>query len=126
MSMNDETTDPVQVGEEADRSARRPESGNVEPVRRSKPDLRAAPYGLDAEAISWVRSTIDSMTEDERIGQLFINLNNRFDDDFVNQIVDSYHPGGMRYNHTDSASIQGPYPARSKPVEDTPIGRIEH
>jgi hypothetical protein len=78
MSMNDETTDPVQVGEEADRSARRPESGNVEPVRRSKPDLRAAPYGLDAEAISWVRSTIDSMTEDERIGQLFINLNNRF------------------------------------------------
>jgi beta-N-acetylhexosaminidase len=55
----------------------------------SKPDLSAAPYGLDAEAISWVRSTIDSMTEDERIGQLFINLNNRFDDDFVNQIVDN-------------------------------------
>ena len=72
----------------------------------SKPDLSAAPYGLDAEAISWVRGTIDSMTEDERIGQLFINLNNRFDDDFVNHIVDSYHPGGMRYNHTDAASVQ--------------------
>src|ERR1700710_548596 len=46
------------------------------------------------------------MTEDEKVGQLFINLNNRFDDAFVNRIVDDYHPGGMRYNHTDSTSIQ--------------------
>jgi beta-N-acetylhexosaminidase len=46
------------------------------------------------------------MAEDEKVGQLFINLNNRFDDDFVNHIVDAYHPGGMRYNHTDSASVQ--------------------
>jgi beta-N-acetylhexosaminidase len=75
---------------------------NAEP----RPDLTAAPYGLDAEAIAWVQSTIDSMAEDEKVGQLFINLNNRFDDDFVNHIVDTYHPGGMRYNHTDSASVQ--------------------
>ena len=46
------------------------------------------------------------MDLDEKVGQLFINLNNRFDDEFVNRIVDGYHPGGMRYNHTDSASIQ--------------------
>ena len=75
---------------------------NAEP----HPDLTATPYGLDTEAIAWVQSTIDSMTEDEKIGQLFINLNNRFDDDFVNHIVATYHPGGMRYNHTDSASVQ--------------------
>jgi hypothetical protein len=72
----------------------------------SKPDLTAIPYQLDEEAIAWVRRTIDSMSVDEKVGQLFINLNNRFDDDFVNRIVDDYHPGGMRYNHTDSASIQ--------------------
>ena len=70
------------------------------------PDLSSAPYGLDDDAIGWVRHTIDAMDEDEKIGQLFINLNNRFDDTFVNHIVDTYHPGGMRYNHTDSASIQ--------------------
>ena len=58
------------------------------------------------EAIAWVQSTIDSMAENEKVGQLFINLNNRFDDDFVNHIVDTYHPGGMRYNHTDSARVQ--------------------
>jgi beta-N-acetylhexosaminidase len=61
---------------------------------------------LDTEAIAWVQSTIESMSDDEKIGQLFINLNNRFDDDFVNHIVATYHPGGMRYNHTDSASVQ--------------------
>ncbi len=72
----------------------------------SKPDLTAAPYDLDDEAIAWVRGTIDAMDTDEKVGQLFINLNNRFDEEFVNQIVDTYHPGGMRYNHTDSASIQ--------------------
>ena len=71
-----------------------------------KPDLTAAPYELDTDAIAWVRGTIDAMGADEKVGQLFINLNNRFDDDFVNHIVDRYHPGGMRYNHTDSASIQ--------------------
>ena len=72
----------------------------------SRADLTAAPYELDSEAIAWVRSTIDGMDLDEKVGQLFINLNNRFDDEFVNRIVDGYHPGGMRYNHTDSASIQ--------------------
>jgi beta-N-acetylhexosaminidase len=72
----------------------------------NRPDLTATPYQLDEEAIAWVRSTIDSMSVEEKVGQLFINLNNRFDDDFVNRIVDDYHPGGMRYNHTDSASIQ--------------------
>ena len=72
----------------------------------TRADLSAAPYGLDEDAIAWVRSTIDAMDLDEKVGQLFINLNNRFDDEFVNRIVDGYHPGGMRYNHTDSDSIQ--------------------
>ena len=66
------------------------------------------------------------MSVDEKVGQLFINLNNRFDDDFVNRIVDDYHPGGMRYNHTDSASIQGPYPARPNSVEGAVVGCIQH
>ena len=54
---------------------------------RAEPDLTTAPYRLDDEAIAWVRSTIDAMDEDEKVGQLFINLNNQFDEAFVNQIV---------------------------------------
>jgi beta-N-acetylhexosaminidase len=72
----------------------------------TEPDLTAAPFHLDAAGVSWVRRTIDAMTEDEKVGQLFINLNNRFDDAFVERIVDGYHPGGMRYSHTDSARVQ--------------------
>ncbi|CAA9316774.1 MAG: GH3 [uncultured Friedmanniella sp.] len=72
----------------------------------TKPDLTAAPFALDEAAIAWVRRTIDAMTEDELVGQLFINLNNRFDDAFVERMVTGYHPGGMRYNHTDSAQVQ--------------------
>ena len=71
-----------------------------------EPDLTAAPFELDDAGIAWVRSTIDALTEDEKIGQLFINLNNRFDDAFVERVVEGYHPGGMRYNHTDSARVQ--------------------
>lgn len=72
----------------------------------SAPDLTAAPFALDDAGIAWVRQTIESMTEDEKVGQLFINLNNRFDDEFVERMVEGYHPGGMRYMHTDSAKVQ--------------------
>ena len=37
------------------------------------PDLTAAPFHLDTEAIAWVRDTVAGMTEDEQVGQLFIN-----------------------------------------------------
>ena len=68
-------------------------------------DRRSVRIGRRKRSLGY-ESTIDAMAEDEKVGQLFINLNNRFDDDFVNHIVDTYHPGGMRYNHTDSASVQ--------------------
>jgi beta-N-acetylhexosaminidase len=35
----------------------------------SRPDLTATPYELDEEAIAWVRSTIDSISDDEKVGQ---------------------------------------------------------
>ena len=75
-------------------------------VTMTRPDLTAQPFGLDDDSIAWVRATIEEMSLEEKVGQLFINLNNRFDDAFVNRIIDGYHPGGIRYNHTDSASVQ--------------------
>ena len=41
-------------------------------------DLSAKPFNLDPAAIEWVRSTIASLSPDEKIGQLFINLNTSF------------------------------------------------
>jgi beta-N-acetylhexosaminidase len=72
----------------------------------TEPDLTAAPFDLDDAGVAWVRGTLAAMTTEEQIGQLFINLNNKFDDAFVNRIIDDYRPGGMRYNHTDSGRVR--------------------
>ena len=37
-------------------------------------DLKAKPYCLSDEDIQWVESTIASMTDEEKVGQLFFQL----------------------------------------------------
>ena len=69
-------------------------------------DLSAQPFHLSDEDIAWVEATIGAMTVEEKIGQLFINLNGRFDDEYVTGIIDKYHVGGMRYQHTSAAEVQ--------------------
>lgn len=70
-------------------------------------DLTAKPFNLDATAIAWVRSTIAAMTIEEKIGQLFINLNTQFTPAYLDHILDTYHVGGMRYRGADAATVQG-------------------
>ena len=69
-------------------------------------DLTAKPFFLDAAAVAWVRSTIDAMTLEEKIGQLFINLNVAFTPEYLDQILDRYHVGGMRFRGADAATAQ--------------------
>ena len=69
-------------------------------------DLTAKPFNLDAAAVAWVRSTIDAMTLEEKIGQLFINLNVVFTTDYLDQILDRYHVGGIRFRGADAATVQ--------------------
>ncbi len=61
-------------------------------------DLKAKPYNLDAEGINWVRETIASMTLEEKIGQLFVNMGASRDKDYLTGVLDNYHIGGVRYN----------------------------
>lgn len=42
-------------------------------------DLTAAPFGLDAEGIAWVQSTLAAMTPREKAGHLFVHLSRGFD-----------------------------------------------
>ena len=37
-------------------------------------DLSAKPYGLSAEQIRWVEDTLANMSDEEKVGQLFVNL----------------------------------------------------
>lgn len=69
-------------------------------------DLTARPFGLDPDAVAWVHRTIDSMSIEEKIGQLFINLDARFSPDYLDNVLDRYHVGGIRYVGAPSATVQ--------------------
>jgi len=59
-------------------------------------DLQSAPFNLDGDAIAWVESTIDSMSLEEKIGQLFINHNNDYSPEYLDGVLEQYNVGGMR------------------------------
>jgi beta-N-acetylhexosaminidase len=69
-------------------------------------DLTAKPFSLDATAVAWVQSTIDAMTVEEKIGQLFINLKVAFTPEYLDHVLDRYHVGGMRFRGADAATVQ--------------------
>lgn len=75
-------------------------------------DLKATPYNLDDEQIKWVEDTISSMTDEEKVGQLFTNLFHFGKDTFSGndltnqQIVEKYHIGGARYQAGTGEQIQ--------------------
>ena len=61
-------------------------------------DLRTKPYNLDDEGVAWVEETIKSMTIEEKIGQLFINMGSSRDEEYLKSVLDNYHIAGVRYN----------------------------
>jgi beta-N-acetylhexosaminidase len=69
-------------------------------------DLRMKPYSLDDEAIRWVESTIASMTLEEKIGQLFINMGASRDEAYLKDAVSRYKFGGVRYNPGAAADVR--------------------
>lgn len=61
-------------------------------------DLKANPYFLDDEACKWVEETIASMTDEEKVGQLFFGITSSYDENYLSDYVAKYHVGGCRYN----------------------------
>ena len=61
-------------------------------------DLRAKPYYLNDEDIAWVESTIASMTDEEKVGQLFWQLAASQEEAYLQELMEKYHVGGCRYN----------------------------
>lgn len=62
-------------------------------------DLKAKPYYLSDEQIQWVEDTIQSMTLEEKIGQLFVNMVTDRSPEALKEVVDQYHPGAIRYQN---------------------------
>ena len=66
--------------------------------RMTKVDLKAKPYHLSDEDIKWVQDTINSMTIEEKIGQLFVNMGASRTEEYLTDMVNNYHIGSVRYN----------------------------
>ena len=60
-------------------------------------DLSKKPFCLDEKQLQWVEDTKASLTLEEKIGQLFINMTTRRDEDTLRELVEKYHIGGVRW-----------------------------
>lgn len=68
-------------------------------------DLKAKPFCLNEEAIAWVNETIDSMTLDEKAGQLFVQMRKSLDEETVKNTLNKYHQGGLRWQGGDRNQV---------------------
>ena len=57
-------------------------------------NLRAMPYYLGDEDIAWVENTIASMTDEEKVGQLFWQLTAGNSEEYLCELMTRYHLGG--------------------------------
>ncbi len=62
-------------------------------------DLKAKPYYLDDEGVKWVMDTIAGMTDEEKVGQLFVNMVSSDKPEDIKHVVETYHPGALRYRN---------------------------
>ena len=60
-------------------------------------NLSGNPFYLSEEDILWVNETIKNMTEDEKIGQLFVPLGLSNDEGLLHHLIDDCHIGGIMY-----------------------------
>ena len=68
-------------------------------------NLKAKPYYLSDEDIKWVQDTIKGMTDEEKVGQLFFQLTMGLDEEYLKNLVEKYHVGGIRYNNVPGHMI---------------------
>ncbi len=70
-------------------------------------NLKANPFFLSDADIEWVESTLQSMSTEEKVGQLFCLHGDTDDFSELENIVNTYHPGGMMYRPSASEKIYG-------------------
>ncbi|WP_461810576.1 glycoside hydrolase family 3 protein [Faecalimonas sp.] len=69
-------------------------------------DLKANPYYLSEEDCKWVKDSISKMSDEEKVGQLFFQLTQSFDEEYLKTLMENYHLGGCRYNPALGKDIQ--------------------
>ena len=73
--------------------------------RTTTVDLKAKPFNLSDEAIKWVEETIANMTIEEKIGQLFVNMGASRAEEYLKDMLNTYHIGAVRYNPATAEQV---------------------
>lgn len=68
-------------------------------------NLREKPYYLNDEDLSWVENTIASMSDEEKVGQLFVCMVNSREEKDLKEVLDKYHPGAFRYQNASPKEL---------------------
>ena len=70
-------------------------------------DLRAKPYFLNDAQIGWVERTVDEMTLDEKLGQLFVLLKGvpGVDEAAIERSLAAFPQGGLRWQGGDKETV---------------------
>ena len=68
-------------------------------------DLKGKPFYLDDEGVKWVMDTIASMSVEEKVGQLFVNMVTDFTPEGIAKVAHTYHPGALRYHNKSAADL---------------------
>ncbi len=69
-------------------------------------DLKAIPYNLSDSDIAWVKDTLEHMSLQEKIGQLFFPIGSTTDENVLKQLVGGLGIGGMMYRADDGNVVQ--------------------
>ena len=69
-------------------------------------DLKAKPFYLNDEDIRWVQETKDSMSEEEKIGQLLVPIGYSGDPGYLEGVMLRRHIGGILYRCGEAAEMQ--------------------
>lgn len=57
--------------------------------------LRENPFFLDNNQMEWVRTTLENMSPEEKIGQLFCMIAFSAEDEYIKMLTEKYHVGGI-------------------------------
>ena len=69
-------------------------------------DLKAKPFYLSDEAVRWVEDTIAGMSLDEKVGQLFVQMNDcGADEEKIKAKTAAFHQGGLRWQGGDRKQV---------------------
>lgn len=71
-------------------------------------NLKEKPFYLDDTAVEWVNKTLESLTDDEKIGQLFLPIGYSNDKGYLNYLVE-LGIGGLFYRPGDAQEVQRAY-----------------